>query len=221
MSFPATQISLLERLRSPERQDDYQAAWTEFFEAYYSPMVGTVRMLTRTYGLDLDTEADDIATEVMITMVRRFQSFTYNPEKGRLRNFLITSLRRRMFHHHRRRNRRRENSLEHPGRTDEGQRAAEEIPDASSPTPDVEMDHRILEHLMAEIRTKAIRHAARNHSARDIGIYLARTEEEATSQEIAARWDVTVNLVDVVRHRVNRTVDTEQRRLTQGILDIT
>lgn len=221
MSFPTTQVSLLERLRSPEPPDEYQAAWTEFFDAYYAPMAGTVRMMARTCGLDLDTEADDIATEVMITMVRRFQSFTYDPEKGRLRNFLITSLRRRLFHHHRRRIRRCEYPLDSPARTREGKSPAEEIPDRSTPAPDVDLDHRILEHLLSGIRSKAIYHASRHHSERDMGIYLARTQEETTSQEVAARWNVTVNLVDVVRHRVSRTVAAEQRRLTEGILDPT
>ncbi len=84
-----TRSSLLLRLRG---NDDH--AWAEFFRIY-APAV--FRYALRR-GLQT-SDAEDMAQEVMIEIARGIKNFTYQPEKGRFRDWLGTIAWRRIARH--------------------------------------------------------------------------------------------------------------------------
>ena len=91
MAVPSgdTRSSLLIRLRG---NDDN--AWAEFFRIY-APAV--FRYALRR-GLQT-SDAEDMAQEVMIEIARGIKNFTYQPDKGRFRDWLGTITWRRISRH--------------------------------------------------------------------------------------------------------------------------
>jgi RNA polymerase sigma factor (sigma-70 family) len=88
-SVADTRASLLIRLRG---QDDQ--AWAEFFRIYAPVVYGYAQRR----GLQKD-DAEDITQEVLIEVARGIRNFTYQPEKGRFRDWLGTMTWRRIARH--------------------------------------------------------------------------------------------------------------------------
>lgn len=84
-----TRPSLLVRLRG---NDNY--AWAEFFRTY-APAIFSYAMRR---GLQKN-DAEDVAQEVMIEVARGIKNFTYQPDKGRFRDWLGTITWRRLAKH--------------------------------------------------------------------------------------------------------------------------
>jgi len=75
-----TSPTLLMRLKS---QDD-EAAWDAFYELYSPMIVGFARQCGCSTAL-----AYDVLQESMVCLLRHMDSFSYDPEKGRFRSFLL------------------------------------------------------------------------------------------------------------------------------------
>ncbi len=74
----STQSSLLIRIRDHE-----EAAWDEFYSKYRHMIV----MIGRRHQLS-EADCEDLLQRVMLVCFRRLQSFVYQPERGRFRNFM-------------------------------------------------------------------------------------------------------------------------------------
>lgn len=72
-AWPTTRLSLLLRVKDPTAED----AWDDFVARYHPPMVSMLRDVFRLQ----DAEAQDVAQEVLIKLVRAMQSFEYDPDK--------------------------------------------------------------------------------------------------------------------------------------------
>ncbi len=85
MNWQTTEPSLLARLRDPHDQD----AWFRFENRYGELIVRYC--LAR--GLQWD-DAEDVRQMVLMNLHRAFPRFEYQPEKGRFRGYLATTVRR-------------------------------------------------------------------------------------------------------------------------------
>lgn len=80
-NWPTTHISLLLRVKDPQSD----AAWSEFVTSYQPLIVELIRDVFRLQAC----EADDVAQEVLIKVVRTMRTFRYDPDK-RFRAWLRT-----------------------------------------------------------------------------------------------------------------------------------
>jgi len=85
-----TRPSLLVQIRDPEDA----AAWRTFV-AIYSPLVFRYCRRNRLQ----DSDASDVVQEVMAQVARSIRGFTYQPEKGRFRDWLGVVTRTKMWEH--------------------------------------------------------------------------------------------------------------------------
>jgi len=79
MNF-TTSASLLGRLRDPDDSD----AWDRFYEHYTPLIIGFCRQR----GCSL-AAAHDVVQETMSSLLRRLPTFSYNPDIGRFRSYLL------------------------------------------------------------------------------------------------------------------------------------
>lgn len=75
-----THLSLLYRLKMSPNDAD----WERFFNQY----ANVIRRFCRAMGLD-DAGSRDVLQETMLLLIRKLPQFTYDPQKGKFRNFLF------------------------------------------------------------------------------------------------------------------------------------
>jgi RNA polymerase sigma-70 factor (ECF subfamily) len=80
MEVPATQPTLLERLRDPRDE----AAWRQF-EGRYAELI---LRFARRQGVQA-ADADDVVQCVLSSLLSAFPKFEYDPTKGRFRDYLF------------------------------------------------------------------------------------------------------------------------------------
>ena len=81
-----TSESLLHRLRTCNAHE----AWKEFYDVYW----GAILRYARKLGLNAH-QSEDVLQETMVTLMRILPEFSYDREKGRFRNFLLTIVHRK------------------------------------------------------------------------------------------------------------------------------
>lgn len=81
LSGPTTSPTLLSRLRNPSDND----AWAQFV-SLYGPLV---YRLAKKKGLQRD-DADNLAQQFFLRMVKELPRFTYDPRRGRFRAWVFT-----------------------------------------------------------------------------------------------------------------------------------
>lgn len=85
-AFPATPQSLLVKIAA-QVTGDREATWSRFFELYRPVIVKFAE------DLGVRDEAEDVAQDVMLKLVKAFQSGSYCREKGRFRSYLASTIR--------------------------------------------------------------------------------------------------------------------------------
>jgi RNA polymerase sigma-70 factor (ECF subfamily) len=88
-----THPTLLQSLREGT---DHQA-WDEFFDRYWPLVYGYAK-----HGGCSDHTAEDIVQDVLATVFQHRGTFSYDPQRGRFRNWLGTIVRNKIAEHHRR-----------------------------------------------------------------------------------------------------------------------
>jgi RNA polymerase sigma factor (sigma-70 family) len=94
--FPKTPITLLARLPQPVTQRDdaakrmWQRSWEEFIQIYGVAIRQSVCSAFRScrWTVVRPEMVDEVLSDVLVTLVRRLESFTYNPEVGTFRSFV-------------------------------------------------------------------------------------------------------------------------------------
>jgi RNA polymerase sigma-70 factor (ECF subfamily) len=84
----ATRPSLLLRLRDPHDAESWRT-----FVTLYGPLI---LRYARQHGLQ-DADAADVTQDVLAQVARSIRGFTYQPERGRFRDWLGTVVRHRVF----------------------------------------------------------------------------------------------------------------------------
>lgn len=81
-----TDETLLQRVQRLDAHD----AWKEFYDNYWAAIIRYGRKL----GLS-QTQAEDVLQETMVDLMRILPKFTYEPNRGKFRNFLFTIVHRK------------------------------------------------------------------------------------------------------------------------------
>ena len=87
-AFPDTPVSLLSCLEERRAGMPYQDAWSTFFDLYHTPLKLAVHAAFRRCGWH--NVPDELAEETIADVVVSFfkADFSYDPAKGRFRNYL-------------------------------------------------------------------------------------------------------------------------------------
>lgn len=193
MHAPATQVTLLERLR--DRHDE--ASWRRF-EGLYREVV--VRAALRS-GLQA-TDAEDVAQAVFASLWRSMPSFTLDRTRGRFRDYLFRAVQYEII--------RQKKRLARPI-GGQGALSIDGSPSLRDPhLPDETL--RILEHEWIDHHIRlALEEIRQTHLARSVEIFeclLAGTSIEAT----AARFEASTDSVRKIRQRIRDALQEVVRR---------
>jgi RNA polymerase sigma factor (sigma-70 family) len=94
--FPKTPITLLARLPQPVTQRDdsakrmWQRSWEEFIQIYGPAIRQSVFAAFRScrWTAIRPEMADEVLSDVLVTLVRKLEHFSYNPDLGTFRGFV-------------------------------------------------------------------------------------------------------------------------------------
>ena len=184
-----TSTSLLSGLKSP----DNHSIWQEFVERYRPTIVGYAR---KTFGLSA-ADAEDATQETLNAFFEAYQKGAYDPEKGRLRNWLFGIASRQL-----------KNFVRQKARGPEVG-----VPDASTGTaflariPD---DDRLEEKWIQEWRRGVYRQCfeevRRQLDVKTIEAYVNYAERGVAAENVAAELSMTTNAVYLAKHIVLRRI---------------
>ena len=119
-----TRQTLIQRLKDPK--DD--AAWADFYQFYWEIISGWARRQGCTR-----TQAQDIFQETMICLLRRMQSFDYDPARGSFKAFLKSIVRSRVIDYFRKEGRYVAASVDDEGNDQIGRLRDEDAGSSSGP----------------------------------------------------------------------------------------
>lgn len=197
-----TNVSLLERMKDLEAHD----AWEEFCQTYWAVILRYAQKL----GLD-ETAAQDVLQETMVALMRALPQFSYNSQRGKFRNFLLTIVHRKVLAAKRRLAARPHVSLDHA--THEGGLVlAEKLADEQSLLPSKLVEGQWRE----SVREEALRRVREdpNIQGRTWEIFSAYVIDQLSAVEVAQNFGIAENAVYQIKNRMLRRLREEVKRLT-------
>src|SRR5687768_14138001 len=171
--FDHTRASLLARLRGSEDQ----AAWREFFDAYWPLLVS----VSRRSGLT-DADAQDVAQDVLGMVARQMPEFRYDPARGSFKAWLLTLTRRRIARHWRTGEKERDHRQERPATRTGETRVLERVPDRRGDPLEAVWEAEWKQHIL----DAALRRAHARVSARQFQIYTLAVLQEVPLRTITS-----------------------------------
>jgi len=185
--FEALQACLRSGLQPARREDEARQLWDRFYARHQV----FVRRVVRCWGLS-PADTDDCAQEAWVEIFRKLGSMHYDPQRGRLRSWMATVVRRQVIQFLRRKSRTKARSM---GDFD-GSVASRE----RGPADDFQSRER-REAVLRTLRALRRRMPEKSYQV----LYLRRIEERSTV-EVAESLDLTPQQV---RYRLRRA----QRKL--------
>ena len=200
-----TRQSLLERLK----QDEQHVAWEEFYAMYWAVVIRYAQKL----GLD-ETSAHDVLQETMLVLIRKLPGFTYDPAKGKFRNFLLTIVHRKTLASIHRVQSKQEQSMDTP-LTDEGVTLTDFLADKSNVLPHEQME----QNWQDSIREEALRKIQQDPTVeeRTFDIFIAYVVEGQPAQEISKRYDINNNAVYQIKNRIIKRLKIEVEKMVSEL----
>ncbi len=192
-----TRASLLERMRDWQNE----TSWQEFFDLYWKLIYGVARKA----GLG-DGEAQDVVQEVLVHVARQMPGFRFDPALGSFKGWLCTKTRWCIITHLRQRAR---HPLARPVADGNGSTFGPEVPDPATPTVDDEWEREWQESLIESAFTR-LKHRV---DAAKLQIFDFYVRKEIPAEEVAARFDISVDQVYLTKHRVTEALKQEIARL--------
>lgn len=187
-----TRPSLLIRIRDPHDRE----AWELFVDTY----VPLVYRYARRLGLQ-DADAADIGQEVLSEVARCIQSFEYQPDRGRFRDWLGTLVRRRVSRF-----------LKKKGR--EASDAPEDESSAAGPCPaDAGWDDEFNARILAAALERARPHFEPVTWRAFEGVWL----ENRRAAEVAAALGLPIEVIYTAKSRVLKRLEEEVRILAEDV----
>jgi len=176
----ATTTQLLQRLHDPQQE----AVWREF-DARYRPII---THLARRLGLGAE-DAADVAQETLTEFVRDYQAGKYDPQRGRLRSWIIAIARHRIYDTMRRRAVRKEYR---------GESAICEVPDEARLTAiwNAESERILFERAMTELREQT------KTAEKTLRAFHALVLDGASPEAVAETHGLTVAEVYRIKNRI-------------------
>lgn len=190
-----TNESLLERVR----RVDAHEAWREFYLCYASAILRYARKL----GLD-QHRAEEVLQETMVALMDQMPQFTYDRQRGRFRNFLLTIVHRKSLAVIRRAARSAASQLRRPGGI--------ELCGDELVAVDLRDDDRARwrEVLLEEALVNLGHDAALEENT--LAVFKAYAIEGRPAREVALRYGLQTNAVYQIKNRLMRRLRAEVAR---------
>lgn len=194
-----TRRSLLTRLKHWDDQD----GWQEFFDTYWRLIYGVARQA----GLN-DTEAQEVVQTTVIAVAGKMKSgaFTYDPERGSFKGWLLKHIQWRVGDQFRKRQNHAERHPSFEGKTE----LMEAVPDDSAESDlgqywDAEWRNNLMKVALGRVQPRI--------SARAFQIYQLHITKDWPVQKVVDTLGVSKAQVHLVKHRVSTMVRKEIARL--------
>jgi RNA polymerase sigma-70 factor (ECF subfamily) len=198
--FIPTRATLIDRLKN--WQD--QASWQDFFETYWKLIYG----LARKSGLN-EEDAQDVVQDTLVSVANHMPNFKYDPKLGSFKSWLRTLIRWRIADHVRKRGMVKTMPLD----TDE-LFVTKELPDTDSQSIDQlyeqEWQRNLLDAAIANVRRKM--------DPQKYQVFDLYVNKELAPEEVAARFNISVDQVYLSKHRITEMIKAEARRLEDEML---
>ena len=194
-----TRASLIHRLKN--WQD--HSSWQEFFGIYWKLIYG----IARKAGLT-DAEAQDVVQETMTSVAKHMPTFNYDPAIGSFKAWLLNMARWRISDQFRKRG-----PFVEPrpftGDTLSETCAAEKLVDPAGQVLDAvweaEWENNLLNAAIAKVK--------RRLDPQKYQIFDFHVNKEWPPEKVAARFNISVDQVYVIKHRVTEAIKAEVARL--------
>lgn len=199
-----TRVSLLVRLKESPSEVD----WTAFYQTY----AGVILAYAAKRGL-AGHEGEDVLQDTMIDLMRALPEFTYRPDKGLFRNFLLTIVHRKVMRALRRKYNRHEISMDEPLH-EEGHSRHDEL---AAPTPqhgeEEEQDWKqaVLREAWARVRQDP------SIQPTTLQVFEAYVLNQQPAAEVAARFELKDNAVYQIRNRLIKRLQDEIQLLAPEV----
>ena len=194
-----TRASLVGRLK--DLQD--QSSWQEFFDTYWKLIYGVARKA----GLS-DTEAQDVVQETMASVAKHMPGFRYDPAIGSFKAWLLNMTRWRILSQFRNRGPLRDNRPLGNG-SDEVSSTFAKIADPASQNLEgiweAEWQTNLLEAAMANLKPRI--------DPKRFQIFDFYVNKGWLPEKVAALFNVSVDQVYLIKHRLIQTIQEEVKRL--------
>jgi len=197
-----TSAGMLEQMKDPTAR----SAWEEFYRAYWAVIVHYAQK----QGLD-EAAAQDVLQETMVALLEILPRFTYDPSRGKFRNFLLTIVHRKALAARRRFMARRQ--VPYDEATHEGGLApAEVLADEQSPRPSQVFEEQWRE----SIQVEALRRVRDDPAVRGRTweVFKAYVIDRKRAGDVAKRFGIAENAVYQIKNRIVRRLREEVRHLT-------
>jgi len=195
-----TRATLLYRLK--DFQD--QASWQDFFDTYWKLIYG----VALNSGL-LETEAQEVVQETMISVAKHMPSFKYNSQNGSFKAWLLNMTRWRITDQLRKRKHLTSPSNYHA--TPETNISVEEVLDQASHSLDAIWDAEWEKNLM-EAAMVRVKHRLDPEKYQIFDFYV---NKEWSPEKVATSFGISVAQVYLAKHRVIEIIKQEVERLSR------
>jgi RNA polymerase sigma factor (sigma-70 family) len=196
----ATRRSLLSRLKESNAQE----SWRQFFDTYWRLIYATARNA----GL-IDSEAQDVVQETVLTVVRKIRSFRYDPAVGSFKGWLLTIVRWRIADQFRKRQQQIQPLPARPNTKTSGTATVERIAD---PTP-IDLEAVWDDEWHRTLFAAALMRVKRQANARHYQMFDLYAVKHWPVLKVAQTLGVSAGQVRLAKHRVTVLMRREVARL--------
>ena len=196
--FDSTRASLIHKLKN--WQDG--TSWQDFFNIYWKLIYGVARKSGLT-----DSEAQDVVQETLISVAKHMPTFKYDPTIGSFRAWLLNMTRWRIISQFRKRP---QAGVHRPigdstVRTD----TVEAVPDPAS----LNLDEVWQAEWETNLMNAAMNNLRRRMDPQRLQIFDFYVNKEWPPEKVAEHFDVSIDLVYQVKHRITDAIREEVSRL--------
>jgi len=199
---PSDSLRTRESLLSRLRDWDNGAEWRVFFDTYWR----LIFSFGRKSGLN-EPDAQDLVQEVMVSVAKKLPDFTYDPNKGRFRHWLLLVVRSRLVDHWRK-------HLTKQSRT----ASLEDQPSSGGESVDPEVEKLWENEWRTHLLDGAFARLRRRVPARHFMLFEMAARQGLPLNKVAASLGISVPHAYVIRHRLNKMLREEVRRTEDGVL---
>lgn len=202
-----TRASLLARLK------DWQNAvsWQEFFDTYWKLIYGVARKSELS-----DSEAQDVVQEVLVHVAKQMPTFQYDPKIGSFKGWLLTKTRWCIVAQVRQRARQ-------PGLVSVSSDGHDATPETTPPIANVAATTPSIDELwelqwQENLLEAAYARLKRRTDGIKIQIFEFYVRKEIDAEDVAARFNVSVDQVYLIKHRLTEALKEEVSRLEREVI---
>ena len=200
-----TRLTLLSRLKDWNDQK----SWQEFFDTYWRCIYRAAVKMGLTHE-----EAQDVVQDTVISVVKNITQFTYDPQKGSFKGWLLTLTRWRIMDQFRMRQKEINNETPQAGtepRTDIVERIADPSTDALEEIWDQEWRQNIFE--------LALQNVMQRVDPKNYQIFDLHVVRKWSMAKVANALKVNRASVYLAKHRISKLLRSEIKTLETQILD--